>query len=218
MPKREKQIFQLLLEHYPDAKCGLDWTLPFELLVATILSAQCTDRVVNKVSPQLFAAFPTPQLLSKASTTEIERYIRSIGLFRSKAKNLQATAAILCQEYQGQVPKTMSELTKLPGVGRKTANVVLANAFGIHFGIAVDTHVLRTTKRLQLSTETTAQKVEQELMAKFPTADWGKLSHLLIHHGRQVCQARRPKCHTCFLTEFCTTNQILLNKPDSAEH
>jgi endonuclease-3 len=207
--KREQQIFELLKQNYPAAKCGLDWKNPFELLIATILSAQCTDKKVNSVTPELFQKFPNPEKLSKAEIGLIENHIRSIGLFRNKAKSLKAAAIMLHEEFHGSVPQDMAELTKLPGVGRKTANVVLSNAFDINSGIAVDTHVFRLAKRLELSKQDNPEKTEKELMEKFPQDSWGALSHLLITHGRQICHARKPDCNNCFLAPLCTNNTRL---------
>lgn len=187
---------------YPDAKCSLNHETPFQLLVATILSAQCTDARVNLVTPALFKRYPDAFALAKAPQAEVERLIQSTGFFRNKAKSLIACSQALAERHGGEVPRTLEELTPLPGVGRKTANVVLGNAFGVP-GMVVDTHVKRLSGRLGLAKQKTPEKIEQELMAVVPRAEWVNLAHRLIDHGRRVCLAQRPKCDACALAEFC---------------
>lgn len=192
-----------LLEQYPSAHCALDFTNAFELLCATILSAQCTDKRVNMVTPALFARYPDAASLAAAKQEDVEELIRSTGFFRNKAKSLIGMATALVERHGGQVPAEMDALVVLPGVGRKTANVILGNAFGRNEGIVVDTHVTRLSNRLALTTEFDAVKIEQALLPLFPRERWTMLSHLLIEHGRQVCDARAPKCGACFLADVC---------------
>lgn len=191
---RAADLLALLKARYPDAHCELDWTKPHELLIATILSAQCTDVAVNKATPGLFKAFPTPADYARATPAEIEPFIRSIGLFRSKAKAVHETCRLLIERFGGEVPRTMEELLLLRGVARKTANVVLGNCFGINEGVVVDTHVARLSARLGLSRGKTPQAIERDLMALFPSEEWCLLSHLLIFHGRRACKARGGEC------------------------
>jgi endonuclease-3 len=191
---RATELLALLKARYPDAHCELDWTKPHELLIATILSAQCTDVAVNKATPGLFKAFPTPADYARATPAEIEPLIRSIGLFRSKAKAVHETCRMLIERFGGQVPRTMEELLLLRGVARKTANVVLGNCFGINEGVVVDTHVGRLSARLGLSRGKTPQAIERDLMGLFPREEWCLLSHLLIFHGRRACKARGGDC------------------------
>ncbi len=193
---------------YPDAKCALDYRNAFELLSATILSAQCTDARVNMVTPVLFARYPTAFELAQADPAEVEEIIKSTGFFRNKTRSLVGMAQALVADYGGEVPRTMEELRKLPGVGRKTANVVLGNAFNLNEGVTVDTHVGRLSRLLGLSAEEDPVKVEQELMRLFPQEEWALLSHLLIFHGRQVCIARRPKCSDCVLSRVCPSSLV----------
>jgi endonuclease-3 len=188
---------------YPDAKCSLDYTSPLELLVATILSAQCTDARVNIVTKTLFKAYRSAADYAAASQEELEKHIASTGFYRNKAKAIRSMAADLVKEHGGQVPRTMEELTALAGVGRKTANVVLGNAFGINAGITVDTHVTRLCNRLGLTKTDDAVKIEQDLIPLVPQEDWTLFSHLLICHGRAVCPARAPKCTECTLAPHC---------------
>ncbi|MCM2268479.1 MAG: endonuclease III [Thermoanaerobaculia bacterium] len=188
---------------YPQARCALDHRSPLELLVATILSAQCTDARVNLVTPDLFRRCPSPADYAAIPLPELEALIRSTGFFRNKAKSLQALGAALVERHGGQVPETMDELVRLPGVGRKTANVVLGNAFGRNEGVVVDTHVGRLAGRLGLTRESDPVKVERDLMPLFPRSEWARLAHLLIAHGRQVCKAPRPRCGECVLAELC---------------
>lgn len=197
------QILSLLKEAYPDARCALDYRNAYELLCATILSAQCTDVRVNMVTPTLFARYPTPDDLARAEAVDVEEIIKPTGFFRNKTRSLIGMAQALVADHAGEVPRTMEELRKLPGVGRKTANVVLSNAYGINEGVTVDTHVTRLSRLLGLTQEADAVKIEEQLMKLFPKEDWGLLSHLLIFHGRQVCIARRPKCGECVLARRC---------------
>jgi len=200
---RAGKILAALERAYPDAHCALDHADPYQLLVATILSAQCTDARVNMVTPALFARFPDAATLAAGAQEEVEERIRSTGFFRTKGKNLLAMAAALVDRHGGQVPDTMEELRGLPGVGRKTANVILGNAFGRNEGITVDTHVGRITRLLKLTSATDPEKVERDLMTLFPQARWTLLSHLLISHGRAVCIARRPNCAACPIAREC---------------
>lgn len=203
--KRAARILRRLKKEYPQVDCTLDFQSPLELLVATILSAQCTDRRVNEVVPALFARFRTPADYVAAGIPEIERMIRSTGFYHNKAKNIWSMCKILNERYDGRVPNTLAELTELPGVGRKTANVVLENAFGIVSGIVVDTHVGRISRRLALSDATDPGKVETDLCALFPKKEWIDLSHRLIQLGRGCCRAPRPNCADCFLRSECPT-------------
>ena len=196
-------VFARLHAAYPDAHCELDFTTPLELLVATILSAQCTDKRVNMVTPALFARFPTAEALAAADVGEVEELVKSTGFFRSKAKSIVGMARALVADHGGRVPREMDALTPLPGVGRKTANVILGNAFGINEGVVVDTHVGRLALRLGLTRETDPVKVEQALAPLFPRDRWTLLSHLLIAHGRAICEARVPKCSACVLADVC---------------
>jgi endonuclease III len=200
---RAGQILRRLETAYPDAHCALDHADAYQLLVATILSAQCTDVRVNLVTPAFFMRFPDARALAVGSQAEIEDLIRSTGFFRNKAKNLLAMAAALLERHGGQVPDTMDALQALPGVGRKTANVVLGNAFGRNEGVTVDTHVGRISRLLRLSAATDPEKVERDLMALFPQSKWTLLSHLFISHGRAVCIARRPRCGACPIATQC---------------
>jgi len=202
-PERVAAILKGLDEAYPEAECALGHRSPWELLVATILSAQCTDVRVNMVTPELFRRFPTPAAMAKASQPEIEGLIRSTGFFRNKAKSIVGAAKKITEEFGGKVPQTLAELTTVPGAARKTANVVLGVCFGKAEGVVVDTHVFRIARRLGLAKGDTPQKVEQELMKVLPQERWISFSHQLIHHGRQVCDARKPKCDRCNLEPLC---------------
>jgi len=197
------EIVRRLDPLYADLTTGLNFTTPLELLVATILSAQCTDERVNLVTPALFARFPTAQAYAEADPAELEAIIHSCGFFRNKAKNIQGAARGLLERFGGEVPQTMAELITLPGVARKTANVVLAHAFGRHEGIAVDTHVMRLSRRLGLTVQQEPVKIELALMELLPAEDWGQLSDVLIWHGRRVCAARSPRCGQCVLADIC---------------
>jgi endonuclease III len=197
------KIARRLAQEYPDATCSLDFDSPLELLVATILSAQCTDVRVNQVTKSLFRKYPTAAHYARAKLTELERDIQSTGFFRAKAKSLQNCCRGLLERYEGQVPRQMEQLVELPGVGRKTANVVLGTAYGIAVGVVVDTHVGRISRRLGLSREKAPEKVEKDLMEQFPSKQWIALSHRLIHHGRRCCTARNPNCPACPLLSLC---------------
>jgi endonuclease-3 len=198
-----KKIERLLRKEYPGAKCELDFRNPFELVAATILSAQCTDKRVNMTTPALFARYPDAAALAAADQGEVEELIKSTGFFRNKAKSLIGMARAVVADHGGKVPRTMDELVVLPGVGRKTANVVLGNAFGINEGIVVDTHVARLSARLGLTRETDAVKIENALIPLFPRDSWTLLSQLLIWHGRRVCDAKKPRCGDCVLNRIC---------------
>jgi endonuclease-3 len=188
---------------YPDAVCALHHTTPFQLLAATILSAQCTDERVNMVTPDLFRRWPDAAALSDAPVTEVEEVVRSTGFYRAKAANLVGMAKGLVEQHGGELPRTLEELIALPGVGRKTANVLLGTAFGIASGVVVDTHVKRITNLLGLTTSSNAEQIERDLMTLLPESEWVNFSHRLIHHGRQICIARRPKCMECTLLPLC---------------
>lgn len=196
-------VYDRLLATFPDAHCELDFTNPFQLLVATILSAQCTDRRVNMVTPALFAAFPDARALARAPLGEVEELVHSTGFFRAKARNLVGMANALVEDHGGEVPDDMDSLVRLPGVGRKTANVILGNAFGKSEGVVVDTHVQRVSARLGLTTGSDPVKIEHQLMELFPRERWTMLSHLLVFHGRRICEARRPRCWECPLRDIC---------------
>ena len=204
-PDRVAAILAALRKAYPNVVCALTHKNAFELTIATILSAQTTDVGVNKATPALFKAFPSPKALASASLTEIEPLIRTTGFYRAKAKNIQGAARVLVEKFHGKVPQTIEELTALPGVARKTANVVLGSWFGIAAGIVVDTHVLRLSRRLELTKATDPKKVEQDLMKIIPQDRWIQFSHELIHHGRQVCIARKPHCVDCTLEKLCNS-------------
>jgi len=201
--ERVDAILKGLDEAYPDAVCALTHQTPWELLVATILSAQCTDVRVNMVTPELFRRFPTPQAMAKASLPELEELIRTTGFFRNKAKSIQGAAKKIIAEFGGEVPQTLTELITIPGAARKTANVVLGVSFGKAEGVVVDTHVFRISRRLELAKGDTAEKVEQELMRVLPRDRWISFSHQVIQHGRKVCAARNPKCRECNLEPLC---------------
>jgi len=200
---RTALLLERLEEAYPAARCALDHASAYELLVATILSAQCTDVRVNLVTPALFARFPRPADLARAGLAEVEELIRSTGFFRNKAKSLVGLGRALVERHGGRVPDSMEALVALPGVGRKTANVVLGNAFGKNEGIVVDTHVARLAQRLGLSQRDDPEKIERDLMVLVPPPAWALWSHLLIFHGRQVCAARKPRCSACALADLC---------------
>lgn len=198
-----KQIIDIFSKKYPKPECALTHMNSWELLVATILSAQCTDKRVNMVTPALFAKFPTPQETAKAKLEEIEDLIKSTGFYHNKAKNIIACAEMLVSEYNGEIPHEIDLMVKLPGVGRKTANVVLGNAFGIASGIVVDTHVSRISQKLGLTKETDPVKIEKDLIKIVPQKHWVNFSHWLVFHGRERCIARKPKCDECELKDFC---------------
>jgi endonuclease-3 len=201
--ERANDIVARLKQMYPKAKCALDFTNAFELLIATILSAQSTDVRVNIVTKSLFRKYPSPQAFAGASQVEMERDVKQTGFFRNKAKAVIAASKAIVEKHNGEVPKTMDELTALPGVGRKTANVVLSNAYKIAVGIVVDTHVTRVSARLGLTATDDAVKIEQDLMKLIPQKEWTNFSHRIIAHGRTICIARKPKCAQCALNELC---------------
>ncbi len=202
-----RQRALLVVEHlaaaYPDAKCSLDYAGPFQLLIATMLAAQCTDERVNQVTPALFARFPTPAALAEASLPEIETAIRSTGFFRNKARHIQGASRMIVEEFDGETPRTMADLLKLPGVARKTANVVMGNGYGQVEGVIVDTHVGRISRRLGLTTADDPVRVEQDLMALLPQSEWLAFNHRMIDFGRAVCKAPRPHCAGCRLAALC---------------
>jgi endonuclease-3 len=202
-PDRVAAILEGLDEAYPEVECALTHNSPWELLVATILSAQCTDVRVNMVTPELFRRFPTPAAMAKATLPQLEALIRTTGFFRNKAKSIQGAARKIISDFNGQVPQTLAELITIPGAARKTANVVLGVCFGKAEGVVVDTHVLRISRRLGLAKAETPEKVEQELIQILPHDRWIAFSHQIIHHGRQVCDARKPKCDRCNLEQLC---------------
>lgn len=201
--ERLPEILRRLRAEHPDARCALDHDSPWQLVVATILSAQCTDERVNLVTPALFARFPTPADLAAADPGEVEALVMSTGFYRNKTKNIQGAARTVVADFEGEVPREMAELLTLPGVARKTANVVRGVAFGLADGVVVDTHVQRLSRRLGLTAQHDPGKIERELMALAPRADWIDLSHLLIFHGRRVCIARKPRCAGCALADLC---------------
>jgi len=203
LKERVGKILVLLEKEHPDAKITLEFSNPLELMVATILAAQCTDAKVNQVTRSLFKKFRTPEDYAKADLSELERAIRPTGFYKAKAKHVKNACGMLVDQYGSQVPKTMDDLIKLPGVARKTANIVLSNAYGITEGIAVDTHVLRLVERLGLTQSKTREKIETDLMRIVPKDSWLRFSDLLIFHGRKVCTAKKPKCSICVLNDLC---------------
>ena len=205
---RTRKIIRLLKRAYPDAKCSLNHSNAFELLIATILSAQCTDARVNVVTQDLFRKYRKPEDYLKVSEKELQQDIRTTGFFRNKTKSIQGTAKALTEQYRGKVPQTMDQLLELPGVARKTANVVLGNAFGINSGVVVDTHVTRLSRRLGLTEQKTAEKIELDLIAIVPKKDWVIFSHLLIAHGRAICKARNPLCAECVVEKLCPSSYL----------
>jgi len=208
LKERVRQIIRLLKRAYPDAKCTLNHSNAFELLIATILSAQCTDERVNIVTADLFRKYRKPEDYLKVSPLELQKDIRTTGFFRNKAKSIQGTSKVLVDEYGGAVPKTIEELLELPGVARKTANVVLGNAFGVSSGVVVDTHVTRLSRRLGLTKQKQAEKIEKELIEIVPKKDWVIFSHLLIAHGRKICKARNPLCEECVIEKLCPSSYL----------
>jgi endonuclease-3 len=210
---RLQQIIAGLQRAYPTAHCELNYSSPLELLIATILSAQCTDRRVNLVTAELFKKYHTAQDYANADPAALEQDIRTTGFFRSKARNIQACCRKLVEGYGGEVPRAMEELVQLEGVGRKTANVVLGNAFGINSGIVVDTHVARLSERLGLTREKTPEKIEQDLIKLVPCAQWTLFSHWLIWHGRRRCFARKPDCANCEIRQFCRSCAVIVTAP-----
>jgi len=213
--ERAAQLVKALPKVYPDAHCELDFRNPLELLVATILSAQCTDKRVNAVTPALFAKYRSAKDYASAPSAKLEGMIRSTGFFRNKTKSIRAAAAAIVAEHAGRVPDTMEKLHGLPGVGRKTANVVLGNAFGKDEGIVVDTHVMRLSHRLRLTRQTDAEKIEQELMKLVPRPHWTNWSHWLIWHGRRRCFARKPDCHHCEIFSLCPSGKLFIRRGEA---
>lgn len=209
MPKEKaRAVFAQLQAAYPNAHCALDHSTPFQLAAATILSAQCTDERVNRVTPALFAKYPTPKSLALAAQEDVEALIRPTGFFRNKAKSLIGMAQALVERHNGRLPERMEDLVKLPGVGRKTANVLLGNAFGKNEGVVVDTHVKRLSVRLGWTKHDNPVRIERDLMALFPQNLWTTLSHVLIFHGRQVCGARKPDCAVCPVATHCPSAKV----------
>lgn len=206
--ERADAVYCILEEEYPDAHCALDHRNPFELTIATILSAQCTDERVNMVTPELFRRFPVPEDLAGARQEDVEELVHSTGFFRNKAKNLIGMAEAVVERHDGEIPRTLKELVRLPGVGRKTANVVLGNAFDTNEGVVVDTHVKRISKRLGFTRETNPVKVERDLIELFPRERWTMLAHLMIFHGRAICDARRPLCDECPVAHLCPSARV----------
>ena len=202
------EVLSRLKREYSDARTELDYKTPLQLAVATILSAQCTDKRVNMVTPLLFQTFPSAESLADAPPEKVEEIIKSTGFFRNKTKSLIGLGKALVERHNGEIPDSMEELVNLPGIGRKTANVILGNAFGKNEGIVVDTHVARVSYRLGLTREKDPVKIEQDLMQLVPREDWALLSHLLIFHGRRVCEARRPKCEICVLNDICPSSTV----------
>lgn len=208
--KRERaaEVYDLLSDEYPEATCELEHVDAYQLAVATILSAQTTDVRVNLVTPSLFQRYPAATDLAEARQDDVEKMVKSTGFFRNKTKNIIGFAQGVVEDHGGEVPRTMAELTALPGIGRKTANVVLGNAFGLNEGVVVDTHVKRLSRLLDLSAEKTPEKIERDLMALFPAGRWTMLAHLLIFHGRQVCDARKPRCEACVASHLCPSSRV----------
>ena len=203
---RAPQLLERLGELYPHATCSLDWRTPYELLIATMLSAQCTDERVNPITPALFERFPDAAAAAVVEADAVEPYVRSAGFFRNKAKNIVASSRLLMERHGGEVPRSMEELLVLPGVARKTASVVLAWCFGINAGVTVDTHVSRLSQRLRLTRKTEPRQIEPDLMKLVPQAEWQNLSIRLIFHGRAVCTARSPKCNGCPIADLCPSH------------
>jgi endonuclease-3 len=208
--RRVAEILPILKRTYPNAQCTLDYRTPLQLLVATILSAQCTDERVNLVTKEMFRKYKSAADFANSPAGELEKDIQSTGFYRNKAKSIRAMAASLVEKHGGRVPQTMEELTSLAGVGRKTANVVLGNAFGQNVGVVVDTHVARLSQRLDLTDHSEPEKIERDLMDLVPRDQWTTWSHLLIHHGRSICQARRPECERCPIYKDCPTGPKIL--------
>ena len=215
--ERTLEIIKRLKKAYPSAHCALNHTNAFELLIATILSAQCTDERVNIVTANLFRKYRGPRDFARASQAELEQDIHSTGFFRNKAKSIRAASQRILDEFGGEVPNTMPEILSLAGVARKTANVVLGNAFGIASGVVVDTHVSRLSQRLGLTKEKRPEKIERDLQKLVPEKDWVMFSHWLIFHGRQICQARKPKCRQCVLADECPSYRIFIKTGTAAE-
>jgi len=201
--KRAKKILAALKKAYPKAKCSLDYRNPVQLLVATILSAQCTDARVNKTTPSLFSRCKTARDFADASLPELEKHVRATGFYHNKAKNIQGACRMIVEKYGGKVPKSMEEILELPGVARKTANIVLGNAYGVIEGVPVDTHAIRISRLWGFTKHTDPKKIEKDLMEIVPREDWLKISDLFVHHGRAICIARRPRCSVCPVEKIC---------------
>ena len=212
LKERTEKIIKLLKRAHPDAKCALNHSNAFELLIATILSAQCTDERVNKVTADLFRKYRKPEAYLKVPATELQEDIRTTGFFRNKSKSIQGACKMLVEEFDGEVPQSMAELLKLPGVARKTANVVLGVAYGKSEGVVVDTHVSRLSHRLKLTRHRDAGKIEKDLMEIVPRRNWIEFAHLLIFHGRRICKARRPLCEECVVEELCPSSILKTGK------
>lgn len=208
LKQRTRKVISALKRAYPDAKCSLNHTNPFELLIATILSAQCTDERVNIVTADLFRKYRKPEDYLKVAPTTLQEDIRTTGFFRNKTKSIQGAAKMLTEKYSGRVPESMDQLLELPGVARKTANVVLGNAFGVFSGVVVDTHVTRLSRRLGLTKEKNPEKIENDLVGIVPKKDWVIFSHLLIAHGRKICKARNPLCAECVVEKYCPSSYL----------
>lgn len=206
------EVLARLRLRYPSVKTALNWESPWQLLVATVLSAQCTDKQVNRITPVFFRKWPSPNDLAKSPVKEVAQAVRSAGFYRNKSRNLVAAAGIIVSRFNGQVPDTMEDLLALPGVARKTANIILSNAFGINQGIAVDTHVKRIIFRLSLTGSTNPDIIERDLMPLFPVEEWGNVNHMLVLFGREVCTARKPGCPGCELNDICPKKGIEKNK------
>ena len=207
MNKKEAiEVIEILKKTYPDAKCSLDFNTPFELLVSVVLSAQCTDERVNKTTPNIFKKYSTPQDFANADLNELEKLIYPCGFYKTKSKNLQKAAKILIEQYNGKVPNSMNELVKLPGVGRKCANVILLNAFNNPIGIAVDTHAKRISNRIGLSSNSDPNKIEQDLLKLYPKKYLEDINHLFVYHGRSICTSKNPKCDECPISKLCKKN------------
>jgi endonuclease-3 len=215
---RAERIMAELRRLYPDARCSLNFSNPLELLVATILSAQCTDERVNQVTATLFKKYRTAEDYARARPEELERDVKQTGFYRNKAKHIREAAQLIVERYHGEVPRTMAELLALPGVARKTANVVMGNAYGIVEGVVVDTHVGRLARRMGLSESEDPGQIERDLMALLPQRDWLALSHTMIYHGRAICQARRPLCEQCALASLCPTGIAALSGAPAGHH
>lgn len=208
--QRAREVIKRLQEVFPDAHCELDFENTFQILVAVQLSAQCTDARVNQITPALFRRIKNWKDLSEISSLELERLIFSSGFYRNKARNLRAAAKMILQEYSGEIPQSIHEMVKIPGVARKTANVVLETGFGVVEGIVVDTHVRRTTHLLRLTRHESTEKIEQDLMRLLPKKEWGKVGHLLVWHGRRTCIARKPDCEHCCLADICPSSKVAI--------
>lgn len=206
------KVIQILKEYYPDATCSLDFKTPFQMVVAVMLSAQCTDERVNKTTPQLFEKYGTPEAISKMKLSELEKIIHPCGFYKNKAKNVKATAEMILEKFNGEVPQNMDDLMKLPGIGRKSANVVMLEAFNSPQGIAVDTHAKRISNKLGLSKNSDPDKIEQDLLKVIPKEYYYDANHLLVWHGRKTCVARSPKCNECPVYDYCKNREKVINK------